>query len=234
MAIRKNIPNTITSLNLLSGALACIFATKGDAQMGSLAAYQWAYLMIALAAVFDFCDGMAARMLKAYSELGKQLDSLSDLVSFGLAPSLVMFFTMEHFGAGIWSYFCLVIPLMGALRLAKFNIDDTQTTSFSGLPIPANALFLIGLSAWCYQIAYPNELCVLLAVYLCACAMVFPMRLMSLKFKKFTPRPNILRYLVVLCAILPVCIMGIPGLTISIALYVLISVCFPTKYWDNN
>lgn len=120
-------------MNLLSGVLGVIAVFGGRMDVAF-------YLMIA-ASVFDFCDGLAARALNAYSELGKQLDSLSDLISFGLLPALMMYRTMAGMsGEGLWSYFPLVIALFSAFRLAKFNIDARQSENFIGLAVPACAM----------------------------------------------------------------------------------------------
>ena len=136
-AITKNIPNSITCLNLLSGCFACLFAYKGE--------YDIVTLCIGLSALFDFLDGMAARLLHAYSPMGKELDSLADLISFGLAPGFMAmhFMLYDSVFHGIneyyqiwWALSALLIPIFSALRLAKFNIDARQTTSFIGLPVP--------------------------------------------------------------------------------------------------
>ncbi|MDE6061602.1 MAG: CDP-alcohol phosphatidyltransferase family protein, partial [Duncaniella sp.] len=123
------IPNTITCLNLLSGCVAVFFAFNLDIEIGSLPAMTWAFIFIGAASVFDFCDGFSARLLHAYSPLGKELDSLSDLVSFGLAPAFLVMNVMRTYGAPLWvSASALLIAVMGALRLAKFNVDTRQTT----------------------------------------------------------------------------------------------------------
>lgn len=133
MQIIKHIPNTITSMNLLCGALGVIFTFKG--------AFDIAFYLMLAAAVCDFCDGLSARMLNAYSPMGKELDSLADIVSFGLLPSLMLHVLMvEANGEGWLSYTPLLIAVFSGLRLAKFNIDDRQTENFIGLPTPACAL----------------------------------------------------------------------------------------------
>lgn len=137
------IPNTITCLNLISGCLAVMSAFHCDETMSGLKGADWTCIFIGLAAVFDFCDGASARLLHAYSAVGKELDSLADLVSFGVAPAMLMFNLMHPESQHQWlTYTVLLIPAMGALRLAKFNIDDSQTTSFKGLPIPGKCHFL--------------------------------------------------------------------------------------------
>ena len=160
LRIKNSIPNTITCLNLLSGCVACILAFHYAEPMGSLYGFQWAFICIGAATVFDFADGASARMLHAYSAMGKELDSLADLVSFGLAPALLMFNAISlafpsASGLNIWAFGALLIAVLGALRLAKFNIDTRQTTSFIGLPIPSNAIFWIGFLAWAHTHGMP-------------------------------------------------------------------------------
>ena len=138
MSIRKHIPNTITCLSLLSGCVASVMALHGNL----LSALIW----IIIAAVFDFCDGFAARLLKAYSPMGKELDSLSDMVSFGFAPGMVVYWLLGEASTALpfgslntyIPYLAFVIPTFSGLRLAKFNIDERQTTSFIG------ACFILG------------------------------------------------------------------------------------------
>lgn len=133
MNIIKHIPNTITSMNLFCGLMGVIFTFKGQLDTAF-------YLMLA-AAVCDFCDGFAARLLKAYSDLGKELDSLADMVSFGALPALMAHRLMVLNGTdGIWCYIPLLIAVFSAIRLAKFNIDERQSDNFIGLPTPACAM----------------------------------------------------------------------------------------------
>ena len=133
MGVKKHIPNTITSMNLLSGAMGVICTFQGE--MGL------AFGLMLLAAVFDFFDGLAARLLKAYSPIGKELDSLADMVSFGLLPSLMLVCTMRSHGASLpLSCLPLFLAVMSALRLAKFNVDERQSTDFIGLPTPSSAM----------------------------------------------------------------------------------------------
>ena len=131
-------------MNLFSGCMAVVSAFHFNETIGAMQGYEWAFLFIGLATVFDFCDGLSARLLHAYSALGKELDSLSDLVSFGVAPAALVFNLIQS-QTGSWvAFLAFLIAVFGALRLAKFNIDDRQTTSFIGLPIPANAIFWPG------------------------------------------------------------------------------------------
>ncbi|MBR1574002.1 MAG: CDP-diacylglycerol--serine O-phosphatidyltransferase [Bacteroidales bacterium] len=133
MQIKKFIPNTITLMNLLCGSVGVIFALEGRPDI--------AFWLMLAAAVFDFCDGFAARLLHAYSDIGKELDSLSDLISFGLLPSVMLYGAMADAGAPRWACFVpLLIAALSALRLAKFNLDERQHESFLGLPTPACAM----------------------------------------------------------------------------------------------
>lgn len=133
MKIFKHIPNTITSMNVLCGTLGVILAFKGSLDIAF-------YLMLA-GALCDFCDGLAARMLNAYSPMGKELDSLADLITFGLLPSIMLYKCMDMYHPGEWfCYIPLVIVVFSALRLAKFNVDDRQSENFIGLATPACAM----------------------------------------------------------------------------------------------
>ena len=143
MGITKHIPNTITSMNLLCGALGVIFTFQG--------ALNIAFFLMLAAAVCDFLDGFAARLFKAYSPMGKELDSLADLISFGLLPSLMLHRRLVEGGmTGFVTYIPLIICVFSALRLAKFNVDDRQSENFLGLPTPACAM-------WCGSLIYAAD-----------------------------------------------------------------------------
>jgi len=134
--IKSQIPNFVTSLNLVSGSISIILASK---QL-----YGYAFLAVLIGAGFDFFDGILARLLKTSSEIGKQLDSFSDLVSFGLAPSLVCFFYFETH-IGIYSYFFIAIPVAVAYRLARFNIEEGEKGYFKGMPSPIVGITIVSL-----------------------------------------------------------------------------------------
>ena len=139
MQIKKHIPNTITAMNLLSGVVAVIFTLEGRLDV--------AFYLMLLAAAFDFCDGLAARLLHVTSDIGKELDSLSDVVSFGVLPALMLRETMVLSGMTCWlSWVPLSLAAFSALRLAKFNVDTRQGSSFIGLPTPAAAIIAGSLS----------------------------------------------------------------------------------------
>lgn len=222
--IKTYIPNTITCLNLLSGCIAVVLAFAPDEMIGPLDTHRWAWIFIGLASVFDFCDGMSARLLGAYSPMGKELDSLSDLVSFGLAPAfLVMNAFIEAGAPRALSMVALLIALCGALRLAKFNVDTRQTTSFVGLPIPANAIFWIGTLGWISTHGYPGDVVMTILVVVVSLLMVSEIKMFSLKFANLSFRENVRRYTILLACALFVITEGVAGLAWTIILYVLIS-----------
>lgn len=224
-AIRNNIPNAITSLNLLFGCLACIAAFSCfDPVCGGLKGYELAFICIALSAVADFLDGLVARLLNAVSGIGKELDSLADLVSFGLAPAMILYNMMLCQGEGHWALFALLLPVFGALRLARFNVDTNQATTFTGVPIPANAIFWIGFTAWYAMHPVPLWLVLVLIVAL-SLLMVCNLRMFSLKMHNLSSlKENWAQYLQVIATVILVIVMGLPGLAAAIALYVLLSI----------
>ena len=225
-AIRNNIPNAITSLNLLCGCLACIAAFSCfDPMCGTaLKGYQWAFILIGLAAVADFCDGLVARMLHAVSDIGAELDSLADLVSFGIAPAMVLYNMMLEHGEGHWALLAMLLPVFGAIRLARYNTDPTQGTVFTGLPIPANAIFWIGFTAWYATYPTPLWMVVVLIVAL-SLLMVCNMRMFSLKMHILSSlKENWAQYLQVVATVAFVVLMGLRGLAPAIMLYVLLSI----------
>ena len=142
MALYKHIPNTITSMNLLSGVMGVIFTLEGR--------LEWALPLMLLAAAFDFCDGLAARLLDAHSPIGGELDSLADLVSFGVLPSLMLYKVMPADAPAILRYIPLFVAVMSAVRLAKFNVDERQTLDFLGLPTPSCAMVCGSLATFLY------------------------------------------------------------------------------------
>ncbi len=229
--IKKNIPNAITCINVIGGVVAAIFGANPFESAGGLTFYQWAWIFIAISATADFFDGFVARLLHVKSELGKQLDSLCDMVSFGVAPAILIFSMLAHCTrtpAPWWIWGAVLIAVGGALRLAKFNIDTRQTTSFLGLPIPANAIFWIGYSAalanGVQPLASPAVFIPVLLVEVWLMTSEIP--LLSLKFQNWKFRDNIPRWLLI--AGLPVAIIcaGIQGLMWFIIYYFLLSLVF--------
>lgn len=220
------VPNMLTLANLLSGCAAIIFTLEYHA-------YNVAFWLIIAAAVFDFLDGFAARLLKQISPLGVQLDSLADDVTFGLAPAIVMYDIYAHSTSyynlnpevmGWLKYVVLIIAAFSVLRLAKFNIDTTQTTEFEGLPTPANALMLMSLAALVESgrlVMYQEQILVISVA--AALLLISPIRMFALKFKGFGIKGNELRYgfIAVALAII-ICIPAYSVLAI-IVLYIAIS-----------
>lgn len=229
MNIRKHIPNTITCLSLVSGCIAIVQALGGD--------LWWAAIWIIIAAVFDFLDGFAARTLKAYSTIGKELDSLSDMVSFGVAPGMIVFFLLSKASPQLpWGntintcipYLAFVIPAFSALRLAKFNVDGRQTTSFIGMPVPAHALFWAGLGYSLLPVIPQHEVIFVLAIVsvsiVTSWLLVSEIPMFSLKIKSLKWKGNEVRYILAACAIVFVVLWGFLGISGTIFLYVLLSI----------
>ena len=238
-SIKNNIPNAITCLNMLSGSVACILASFGSQQCGDtgLTCYQMAFIMIAMAAVFDFFDGFVARLLNAVSPIGKELDSLSDCVSFGLAPSLILFFMTRELYPSSWVAYCaLAVAVFGAVRLARFNTDATQASSFVGLPIPANAIFWIGFCDYFHSCpaTAAGEYIILAAIVVLSYAMVSRLRMFSLKFKHYGLRGNLHRYLLIVGTVASIATLGVKGMAVAILLYFVLVLVFPRHENDSH
>lgn len=220
------IPNILTLANLMSGAVAVIATLQYHN-------YTLAMGLVVLAAVFDFLDGFVARLLNQQSPLGVQLDSLADDVTFGLVPALVMFDMYNHSASyygcecavmGYMGYLTLIIAAFSVLRLAKFNIDTTQTTEFSGLPTPANALLLLSLAMLAqngYIVLYQEHI-LLLSVAM-SLLLISPIRMFALKFKGFGWKGNELRYIFILVSLLVIVFATVYSVAIIIALYIVVS-----------
>lgn len=200
MSIKKYIPNTVTCCNLICGAAASGFAFHGE--------YKLAVLMIVLGAIFDFFDGMSARLLHVSSPIGKELDSLADDITFGLAPSAILFSVLKEMpfpeflepARGFVPYLAFVMAAFSALRLAKFNLDERQTSSFIGLPTPANALFwgflVVGLEQNNLLLSSSNNVLFLLAgIFLLSYLLVAEIPLFALKFKTLSWKDNWPKYI---------------------------------------
>ena len=212
MGIQKHIPNSITSMNLLCGVLGVIFSLDGKLET--------AFVLMLLAAVFDFCDGLSARLLKAYSDVGKELDSLSDIVSFGVLPS-VMLYCVFGTGSQILRFFPLLIAAFSALRLAKFNLDERQHDSFIGLPTPSCAVLCGSLSCFAAKVpaSFLSRWCdgpvfiVLLTIALCF-LLVCEVPMFSFKFgggRKASREDNVKRLAFLLVTVLGALVTAIGG-----------------------
>ncbi|GAB3649554.1 CDP-diacylglycerol--serine O-phosphatidyltransferase [Echinicola sediminis] len=221
MNIKKHIPNAITCMNLVSG-MAGIYYVNQDK-------IHYATYFILAAAVFDFLDGMVARLLHVHSEIGKQLDSLADLVTFGVLPSFVVLKLLEiSFPDSFLPFLAFFIGIQSALRLAKFNVDTRQSDRFIGVPTPANALLLCTLPFLADQFDWANSLVsngyLLLAFsLLMAILLTVELPLIALKFKNFRPSDNLFRYLVIIIGISSIILLGIAGIPFVIMGYILLS-----------
>ena len=232
MSLKKHIPNAITCCNLFSGCVACVMAFSGK--------FEYAMLFIVLGAVFDFFDGMVARLLGVSSPLGVQMDSLADDITFGLAPATVIFSFMkdvlvypEFLGgfSAVLPYFAFLIAVFSACRLAKFNIDTRQTTSFIGLPTPANALFwsslIVGGKEW--LLGMEHAWAVLLAlIFLFSYFLISEIPMFSMKFKNLSWKSNKRRYTVLIVSI-PMLALGYLAPVAIISWYLIMAIVVSLK-----
>lgn len=227
MSIIKHIPNSITCCNLISGCIATHFAFLGM--------LEWSLLWIVIGAIFDFFDGMAARLLHVSSPIGKELDSLADVITFGVAPSTMLFFMLSITDVPSFlfpiqnhiPYLAFVMAAFSALRLAKFNLDTRQTTSFIGLPTPANALFwgsfLCGTAI--KTEASPSLFYMLIILLALSCWLLLAeIPMFALKFKHWGWKDNEVKYIFVLSCIPLLIIFHISAIAIIIAWYMILSV----------
>lgn len=225
-AIVRNIPNTLTSCNLFSGCIAAYMAFGGR--------YESALLFIVIGAVFDFFDGMVARLLHVSSPIGKELDSLADDVTFGLAPAAIAFslFKEVHYPGFLqpvaaWlPYTAFLIAVFSALRLAKFNLDTRQTSSFIGLPTPANALFwgslVVGQQDYLTSASF-NALYLLVMVVVMSLLLVAEIPMFSLKFKNLSWQSNRISYIFLLVCLPLFFLFRLSGFAAVIVWYILLS-----------
>ena len=228
------IPNLLTLLNLSCGTVALYFAFHNYIDV--------AIVLMLAGAFFDFTDGLVARILKVTGELGKQLDSLADLVTFGILPGVMIFSTQknilfewvgnyEQFTVLHWIilFSALLIPVLSALRLAKFNIDTRQTDSFIGLPTPANALFFASVvwtiansqSSFALLIGNPFVLGVITLIF--SLLLISEIPLFALKFKTLKAKENLFRYLFLLISLVVLISLKIPGVALIVLLYMVLS-----------
>ncbi|MFQ3214203.1 MAG: CDP-diacylglycerol--serine O-phosphatidyltransferase [Marivirga sp.] len=217
--IKKQIPNLITAANLLAGCVGILFAIAGD--------YENVIICIALAAVFDFFDGFVARLLQVHSEIGKQLDSLADMVTFGVLPSFVMYHLLLDAGADEFAYVAFLIAVLSAFRLAKFNVDTRQSEEFIGLPTPANALFVCSLF---FLKGHPlfdfifTKTALSIITIIFSFLLVAELRMIALKFKSYSITDNLYSYLLIFCAIVILAIFQFSGISFVIVFYIVLSI----------
>lgn len=233
--MKKHIPNTLTSLNLFSGCIASVIALQGD-----LSILPWVLLLIIIAAIFDFFDGFAARLLNVYSPVGKELDSLADCISFGFVPSVVIFRVLQEKGYLISSdeliitylpYLAFLIAVFSALRLAKFNVDERQSESFIGLNTPANALFWISFCTGIIGRVEAGEMLfskglvytIIVGIFVFSFLLVSEIPMFSLKVKSLKLKGNIQRYFLALFIIVLLPFINYLAIAAGILLYIALS-----------
>ncbi|HLO58363.1 MAG TPA: CDP-diacylglycerol--serine O-phosphatidyltransferase [Bacteroidales bacterium] len=236
--MKRGLPSFFTSLGLISGCISIVFSIAyGNL---TLAGY-----FILIAAFFDFIDGFTARMVNAISDFGKQLDSLADVVSFGVAPSMIIYQIIElafvqsstsfdkynpTTGQHIILFSSFILAVFSALRLAKFNLDPGQSKSFRGLPVPANAIFFAGIgfivesNVWLSHQIVSSVWILLALVVLFSYLQVSNIRMFSLKFSSYGFKANAVQYLFLLVSAVLLVLFHLPALSPIIVLYVLVSV----------
>ena len=235
MSFKQHIPNAITCGNLVSGCLSIMFLTEN---MPIKAA-----IMVFVAGLFDFLDGFTARLLKTQSSIGADLDSLSDVVSFGVAPGFIMCWLMDRaydlpactfFGIDVLPCLAFVLPIFSAIRLAKFNNDETQTTTFRGLPAPGMALFIVSLPLALSQAGHLTD--GVLSYWACvgitlifSFMMVSRLRFFSFKMKTAKWEGNEVRWIFLLVAIIGFVVFRWLALPFVMLLYILLSIFFTEK-----
>ena len=235
MSIKQHIPNTITCCNLVSGCLSILFIASGMPVKAAI--------MIFVAGLFDFFDGFAARLLHAHSPIGADLDSLSDVVSFGVAPGFIMYWLMSRsfdlpqvFVQGFNPLACLafLLPVFSAIRLAKFNIDDTQKTTFRGIPAPGMAIFIASLPLALSQVGHLTDGA--LGYWAClgitlvfSFMMVSRLRFFSFKMKSAKWKGNEVRWIFLIVAVVAVAVFRLVALPFVMMVYILLSIFFAGK-----
>jgi CDP-diacylglycerol--serine O-phosphatidyltransferase len=256
----KNVPNLFTLLNLVFGCVAIIFIL----QTGQTIAYveregftswnlpekiAWGSLFIFAAAIVDFLDGFVARLFKSTSAMGKQLDSLADVVSFGVAPGLIMYqllrisFAKEEDGLDVsisWLLPSLLIPCAAAWRLAKFNLDESQAFSFKGLPTPAGGIVIASLPIIIFyqqfglETTLTNKWFLYLIIIVISYLMISNLRFISMKFKNFNAKENFPKYLLIIFSIVALIFLKAVAVPVILVFYILVSLIFPKGHSDKK
>ena len=249
MAWKQHIPNTLTAFNLIAGLIAITLVLADDLVMASL--------FIFIAALFDFLDGTAARLLDARSELGKQLDSLADLVSFGVAPAMIMFQLLSAGCEGscnileryhMTPYFALLIPVCSAFRLAKFNSDLRQEEHFIGMPVPANAIFFASIPlVLFYQVNqfsliplgfftdfFSNSRVLAILTVLFSYLLISDFHLFSMKFKRMKWKGNEVRYIFLILAAIYLILFAVCAIPLIIVTYFILSLFFQKRIANSD
>jgi CDP-diacylglycerol--serine O-phosphatidyltransferase len=235
MNIKRHLPNVLTCGNLVSGCMSILFLTENMPLKAAV--------MILVAGLFDYLDGFAARLLKAHSPIGADLDSLSDMVSFGVAPGFIMCWLMDRaadlpsfvlFSVDVLPCLAFLLPIFGAIRLARFNIDNTQATVFRGLPTPGMAIFITSLPLALRQMGHLTDgslgywACLGITLFFCF-LMVSNLRFFSFKMQSAKWKGNEIRWIFLIIAIISLAIFRFAALPFLIILYILLSIFFANK-----
>lgn len=230
MNIKKQIPNIITAANLFCGCLALTFIAQGELQIAAV--------LVLAGAFFDFFDGMAARLLKVTSPMGAEMDSLADVITFGVVPAYLAFELLQNSSLPEWApYLAFLIAVFSAFRLAKFNVDDRQTDSFIGLPTPANALFWISIPLMVWQTKEGFEWIdtsrisyffkkiptIYFFVFLLSYALVAEVPLLSLKFKNLKWEGNEKRFILLAASAALIALFIFAAIPFILLLYFILS-----------
>lgn len=214
--IKKHIPNALTCANLFSGCVGIVYAFNGDLKTVAF--------FVLISGIFDFFDGFAARLLKVKSEIGKELDSLADVVSFGFLPGVVMYELLLLSGAGYLAYAGFIITVFSALRLAKFNVDTRQTEDFIGLNTPMNTFFIISIPyLTTYTNIFSNTYVLLGTIVLVSWLLVSELKLFSMKMNGLSWSANKYKFIFLIISIVLFAFLKFAALPITLILYILFS-----------
>ncbi|WP_113653701.1 CDP-diacylglycerol--serine O-phosphatidyltransferase [Pedobacter namyangjuensis] len=227
--MKKHIPNAITCANLFSGCIGIVFAFNQNLKIAALCIF--------ISLLFDFFDGFVARLLKVSGDMGKELDSLADVVSFGVLPSIILFqiapkafFWFDN--NAILPYFAFFIAVFSAYRLAKFNLDTRQTDQFIGLPTPANAILIASipliydLNIFTFETSTLSTTLFLSFIALMCFLLVCELPLIALKFKTFGFKENMARYLLIISSVILVIVLKYLAIPAILLTYILLSIVF--------
>ncbi len=214
--MKKHIPNAITCANLLSGCIGIVYAFNGDLKTV-------AFLVI-LSGIFDFFDGFAARLLNVKSEIGKELDSLADVISFGFLPGVIIFQLLRIENPVYLSYLAFLIPVFSALRLAKFNIDTRQTEEFIGLNTPMNTFFIISLPYLADEFGFITNAWFLIGLVMVLCwLLISEIQLFSMKISSLSWADNKYKFIFIILSLVSLALFQFSAIPIVFALYIVIS-----------
>jgi len=229
-SMKKHIPNTITCLNLFSGCIGILMVLKGD--------YTTAFYCVLASGIFDFFDGLVARLLHVKSLIGKELDSLADVISFGFLPGMVMYTMLQNVSSSEYlPYLGFLITIFSALRLAKFNIDERQTSDFIGVNTPMNTFLIISLPfiASIYPSLLENSYVLSGIIVVSSLLLVSELKLFSMKLSSLSWNDNKFKYLFLIAAVILILLFKILAVPMIFVLYILFSLLhFRTLKEESN